>query len=524
MRRVEHVRLEAHPQLLRVLRRGLPVRALRERRVSAAATPLPASAAELAAAVPEREYLRLLGLPRGRALEGDLRERARRRARLVRRARPAVRGHAAGGRHRPRAGHGPPRHGSGASRALPSPTGCARARPTPSSPLPRARAARWPTRRAASGPSDRPDEAFFLDRFAVAVTERLVFWASAPICRASEPARETLLPHLSPGCGHWDLADQHRTHGPPDRRGRRHGARPRSALLPSGALRPQHSLLAALGVTRRSFAATPEDLCRSCDLDPCAFRRAPCATRPPSSPGDPMSRPPLMEALKTRVLLGDGAMGTQLQNAGLESGHCGEAWNVDHPDRVLENPTRLRRSGLGHPADQHLRRQPHHAEPPRRGRPHRGHQPGLGGHRPRGPGRPRLRAGRHRSLRRPHGALRRDPPSRRGARLPRAGQGPGGRRSRRHHHRDPDRVRGAGDRHRRRPRGGGHGGHRLDRLRQDGRRGRRADDDGHQPRAGRRVHGRPRLRHRGAQLRHRRRHAHGRRHRRAATAPPAAFP
>jgi 5-methyltetrahydrofolate--homocysteine methyltransferase len=28
-------------------------------------------------------------------------------------------------------------------------------------------------------------------------------------------------------------------------------------------------------------------------------------------------------------------MGTELQNAGLESGHCGEAWNLDHPDRVL---------------------------------------------------------------------------------------------------------------------------------------------------------------------------------------------
>ena len=28
-------------------------------------------------------------------------------------------------------------------------------------------------------------------------------------------------------------------------------------------------------------------------------------------------------------------MGTQLQQAGLESGGCGEAWNVDHPDRVL---------------------------------------------------------------------------------------------------------------------------------------------------------------------------------------------
>ena len=33
-------------------------------------------AAELAAAVTERELLRLLGLPRGRALEGELRERA----------------------------------------------------------------------------------------------------------------------------------------------------------------------------------------------------------------------------------------------------------------------------------------------------------------------------------------------------------------------------------------------------------------------------------------------------------------
>ena len=46
-----------------------------------------------------------------------------------------------------------------------------------------------------------------------------------------------------------------------------------------------------------------------------------------------MSR--LLEALQTRVLLGDGAMGTQLQQAGLESGGCGEAWNVDHPGRVL---------------------------------------------------------------------------------------------------------------------------------------------------------------------------------------------
>ncbi len=48
-----------------------------------------------------------------------------------------------------------------------------------------------------------------------------------------------------------------------------------------------------------------------------------------------MSQPTLLQAIGGRVLLGDGAMGTQLQQAGLESGGCGEAWNLDHPDRVL---------------------------------------------------------------------------------------------------------------------------------------------------------------------------------------------
>ena len=42
-----------------------------------------------------------------------------------------------------------------------------------------------------------------------------------------------------------------------------------------------------------------------------------------------------MQAFGRRVLLGDGAMGTQLQCAGLEAGGCGEAWNLEHPDRLL---------------------------------------------------------------------------------------------------------------------------------------------------------------------------------------------
>lgn len=238
-----------------------------------AAVALPASAAELAAAVPEREYLRLLGLPRGRVLEGDLLDRANgahdwyachghpfvatRRA-LLRRLRPAsvtletgteLRSTVLADRLRAGEAHALVTLAASAGREAAEET-----------------ARLWAT--------DRPDEAFFLDRFAVAVTERLVFWASAAVCRASEPAKETLLPHLSPGCGHWDLADQHRLMAllTGEEAGTILGP---IELLPSGALHPQHSVLAALGVTRRTYAATPADLCRSCDLDPCSFRRAP---------------------------------------------------------------------------------------------------------------------------------------------------------------------------------------------------------------------------------------------------------
>jgi 5-methyltetrahydrofolate--homocysteine methyltransferase len=44
----------------------------------------------------------------------------------------------------------------------------------------------------------------------------------------------------------------------------------------------------------------------------------------------------LLEAIARRILLGDGAMGTQLQYAGLQPGGCGEAWNLDQPEKVLQ--------------------------------------------------------------------------------------------------------------------------------------------------------------------------------------------
>lgn len=58
-----------------------------------------------------------------------------------------------------------------------------------------------------------------------------------------------------------------------------------------------------------------------------------------------MNQPPLLEALQTRRLVCDGAMGTQLMLAGLEQGGCGEAWNLTHPERVIAIQTRYADAG-----------------------------------------------------------------------------------------------------------------------------------------------------------------------------------
>jgi len=53
----------------------------------------------------------------------------------------------------------------------------------------------------------------------------------------------------------------------------------------------------------------------------------------------------LLDAIKERPLLGDGAMGTQLMLAGLEQGNCGEVWNLTHPERVLAIQRRYAQAG-----------------------------------------------------------------------------------------------------------------------------------------------------------------------------------
>ena len=54
---------------------------------------------------------------------------------------------------------------------------------------------------------------------------------------------------------------------------------------------------------------------------------------------------PLLQAIKDRPLVGDGAMGTQLMIAGLEQGNCGEAWNITHPEKVLGIQRRYAEAG-----------------------------------------------------------------------------------------------------------------------------------------------------------------------------------
>lgn len=56
-------------------------------------------------------------------------------------------------------------------------------------------------------------------------------------------------------------------------------------------------------------------------------------------------RSPLWQALGSGRVLGDGGMGTQLFEAGLEPGHPPELWNVDRPESVRDVHVRYLRAG-----------------------------------------------------------------------------------------------------------------------------------------------------------------------------------
>lgn len=226
-------------------------------------------AAEIAAAVVPAEYARLLGAPRGRALADEVAAGADAARRwyaqhghpFVAARRVAVRGVAGDGVS---LDDGTVLGGEPLVRRV-------RAAEAPALAVVAVTAGPEPDAESARLWAERPDAAYFLDRFAAAVAEALVPWAAAWFCRRLGSGGETLLPHLSPGCGGWDLAAQpilmgllaDTPLGPLD-------------MLESGMLTPKNSLLAVAPVSRRpGEAASAADACRACGLSPCAFRRVP---------------------------------------------------------------------------------------------------------------------------------------------------------------------------------------------------------------------------------------------------------
>lgn len=208
---------------------------------------LPVTGAELAGAIAPEDQARLLGLPRGRAFEGEIAERAAAaRSWYAAHGRPFV-----AWRRAALLGVETPRVLLSSGAVL---TSAALSRR-----LEAAQAHAVVILAASAGPEvgeeadrhwreDRPDEAFFVDRFGASVAERLLRWSSEALGRLGATEGETLLAHLSPGCGEWDLGDQHRLwavlfgdggvqRGP-------------LRILDSGGLFPRHSVLAGLGVTR----------------------------------------------------------------------------------------------------------------------------------------------------------------------------------------------------------------------------------------------------------------------------------
>lgn len=118
--------------------------------------------------------------------------------------------------------------------------------------------------------SDRPDEAYFLDRLGAAATRRLAGWTGDYL--RAEAARDDLdvLPGYSPGFDGWSLGDQKPLAECLT------GAEPaRFKVLDSGMINPKNTLLAAFGVTeQRAVAADAwrRHPCSWCSLAECRLR------------------------------------------------------------------------------------------------------------------------------------------------------------------------------------------------------------------------------------------------------------
>lgn len=127
---------------------------------------------------------------------------------------------------------------------------------------------------------DRPDEAYFLDRFGAAVAVHLGAWAGEHLRAAARRAGLGLGPGYSPGHDGWDIAEQVRLARSLTRPERSIGERLPGSLrvLESGMIDPKNSLLGVFGVSERPEAAEQQWLrhkCSWCSLAGCGLRGRP---------------------------------------------------------------------------------------------------------------------------------------------------------------------------------------------------------------------------------------------------------
>jgi hypothetical protein len=148
----------------------------------------------------------------------------------------------------------------------------------------------------------KPDEYFFLESYASAVVERLVAEMSSRICGLAERGGLVAVPHYSPGYAGWDVADQDSLFNLIRNGARANWPEP-IEVLPGGMLRPKKSLLAVVGLTRRTAQALARKQlvpCQACSFSPCSFRRAPYRHRNVPGPGAGMA--PLRYTLGGKTL------------------------------------------------------------------------------------------------------------------------------------------------------------------------------------------------------------------------------
>jgi hypothetical protein len=120
---------------------------------------------------------------------------------------------------------------------------------------------------------ERPDEAFFLDRFGAAVAERLAAGVGRELHRQARRRGLGVLPAMSPGCEGWGLGGQtvlanclRAAEGAVSDEG--------LVVYDTGALQPKSSLLAVFAVASRLPAGWDRvDDCSWCSLSSCRLRR-----------------------------------------------------------------------------------------------------------------------------------------------------------------------------------------------------------------------------------------------------------